>query len=174
MLEHSNTVIARLIAAVCLFAACLSGTATANAAPEVDAPAPPLKGTLFSGEAFDLSKMRGKVVLVNYFSSYCKHCAYEIGNVETYLENNADKGLVVIYIGVDRPEDRGRVERMVGLYNLKGIMVQDLEENGFGEKYRTPTAFVIDRKGIVRSKDWGGKTPVYFANHVAPLLSEQQ
>ncbi len=153
-------------------AALLLACSAALAAPEIGAPAPPLKGRLFSGEAFDLSAMQGKVVLVNYYSSYCKHCAYEIGSVEAYLEDNVDKGLVVIYIGVDRPQDKHRVERMVEIYNLKGIMVHDLEENGFGEKYRTPTAFVIDRKGIVRSKHWGGKTPMYFAEHLNPVLAE--
>lgn len=164
----------RIALALILTVAFLIGAAAVEAAPEIDAPAPALKGTLFSGEKFDLSQMRGKVVLVNYYSSYCRHCAYEIGNVETYLEDNSDKGLVVIYIGVDRPEDRGRVERMVGIYNLKGIMVQDLEANGFGEQYRTPTAFLIDRKGIVRSMQWGSKTPVYFANYLNPLLAESQ
>jgi thiol-disulfide isomerase/thioredoxin len=116
--------------------------------------------------------MRGQVVLVNFFSSYCKHCAYEIGNVETFLEQNRDRGFLVIVVGVDRPEDRGRVERMVGLYNLEGIMVQDLAENGFGAGYRTPTAFVIDRKGVLRSMQWGGKTPLYFRDVVVPLLAE--
>jgi alkyl hydroperoxide reductase subunit AhpC len=142
------------------------------AAPEIGAPAPALKGTLFSGEEFDLARMRGQVVLVNYFSSYCKHCAYEIGNVETFLEQNRDRGFVVIVIGVDRPEDRGRVERMVGLYNLKGIMIQDLAQNGFGAGYRTPTAFVIDRKGVLRSMQWGGKTPLYFRDVIVPVLAE--
>jgi peroxiredoxin len=142
------------------------------AAPEVGVPAPALKGTLFSGEEFDLARMRGKVVLVNYFSSYCKHCAYEIGNVETFLEENRDRGFVVIVIGVDRLEDRGRVERMVGLYNLQGIMLQDLEDNGFGSGYRTPTAFVIDRRGMLRSMQWGGKTPLYFRDFVTPVLNE--
>jgi peroxiredoxin len=145
---------------------------SAFAAPEIGAPAPALRGTLFSGEEFDLTRMRGQVVLVNYFSSYCKHCAYEIGNVETFLEQNRDRGFVVIVIGVDQPEDRGRVERMVGLYNLKGIMIQDLAENGFGTGYRTPTAFVVDRKGILRSMQWGGKTPPYFRDLVVPVLAE--
>jgi peroxiredoxin len=150
----------------------LGASSPAFAAPEIGAAAPALKGTLFSGEEFDLARMRGQVVLVNYFSSYCKHCAYEIGNVETFLEENRARGFVVIVIGVDRPEDRGRVERMVGLYNLKGIMVQDLEENGFGSGYRTPTAFVVDRKGVLRSVQWGGKTPLYFRDYVVPVLDE--
>lgn len=116
--------------------------------------------------------MRGKVVLINYFSSYAKQSAIEIGNIESFLESHQDKGLAVIIIGVDRLQDRHRVERMVALYNLEGIMTQELEENGFGEKYRAPRAFVVDRKGIVRSREFGGKTPHYFQQYLVPLLSE--
>lgn len=144
----------------------------ADATPEVGDPAPALKGTLFSGKPFDLAQQRGKVVLINYYSSYSKQCAYEIGNVEAFLEEYRDKGLVVVYIGVDRPQDRERVERMAKLYNLDGMMSNELEENGFGKKFRTPRAFVIDRKGIVRSREYGGKTPVYFQKFLIPILSE--
>ncbi len=144
----------------------------ARAVPEIGEPAPALKGTLFSGEAFDLAQMRGKVVLINYYSSYSKQSAFEIGSIEAFLEEYRDKGLVVIFIGVDRPQDRHRVERMVGIYNLDGIMSNELEENGFGDKYRVPRAFVIDRKGIVRSREFGGKTPFYFQNFVVPILEE--
>jgi len=144
----------------------------ANAAPEIGEAAPPLKGTLFSGKRLDLGEMRGKVVLINYYSSYSKQGAIEIGNIEAFLDEYRDKGLVVIFIGVDRAEDRHRVERMVKLYNLEGIMTQDLEQNGFGEKYRTPRAFVVDRQGIVRSSEYGGKTPIYFQKFLVPLLDE--
>ncbi|MGD8476227.1 MAG: TlpA disulfide reductase family protein [Burkholderiales bacterium] len=144
----------------------------AAAAPKVGEPAPALKGTLFSGKYFDLSTMRGKVVLVNYYSSYSKQCAFEIGNVEAFLEEYVDKGLVVIYLGVDRPQDRHRVERMVKIYGLQGAMSNELDENGFGEKYRAPRAFVIDRQGIVRSREYGGKTPIYFQKFLIPVLEE--
>ncbi len=144
----------------------------ADAVPEIGEIAPPLKGTLFSGKRFDLAEMRGKVVLINYYSSYSKHGAIEIGNIEAYLDHHRDNGLVVIFIGVDRAQDRHRVERMVEIYNLEGIMTQDLEQNGFGEKYRTPRAFVVDRQGIVRSREYGGKTPIYFQRFLAPLLAE--
>ncbi len=152
---------------VTLFAALPAG-----AVPEIGEPAPPLKGTLFSGKRFDLAEMRGKVVLINYYSSYSKQCAFEIGSIEAFLEEHRDKGLVVVYIGVDRPQDRHRVERMVELYNLEGIMSNELEENGFGEKYRTPRAFVIDRQGIVRSREYGSKTPTYFQKYLIPVLAE--
>jgi peroxiredoxin len=153
-----------------LFVLLLFAASAAWAVPEVGQPAPALKGTFFSGRPFDLGDMRGKVVLVNFYSSYCSFCAYEIGNLETFYEQHRDLGFEVIVVGIDRPEDRHRVERMVGLYGLQGVMVDDLEESGFEKKYPTPTAFVIDREGILRSRTRGSKTPSYFAEHVLPLL----
>lgn len=156
--------------AKCVLALWLLSAAIGWARPEIDQPAPALKGTLFSGYPFDLQQMRGKVVLVNFFSSYCKHCAYEIGNLEDFYEKHRDQGFEIIVVGVDRPQDRHRVENMVGTYGLQGVMAADLEESGFERTYRTPTAFVIDRQGILRSQVWGGKTPIYFSEHVLPLL----
>lgn len=152
---------------------CLFGI-TAHAVPEIGAPAPELKGKLFSGEHFDLAEMRGKVILINFYSSYCKFCAYEIGNIETYLENNHDKGFAVIMVGVDRMDDRGRVERMLGIYNLDGLMTDELEQSGFEKRYATPTTFVVDRNGILRSKSRGAKMPSWFREYVDPLLTGTQ
>jgi cytochrome c biogenesis protein CcmG, thiol:disulfide interchange protein DsbE len=146
--------------------------ATQMGAPVIGEPAPALKGTLLSGGRIDLAALRGKVVLINFYSSYCKYCAYEIGNVETFLEQQQGRGFEVIVIGIDPLEDRQRVQRMLGIYNLPGAMVQELNANGFGERHPTPTAYVIDRKGNLRSKHWGAKTPAYFREAVLPLLAE--
>src|SRR3954451_13615570 len=145
---------------------------SAHAVPEVDQPAPPLKGTLFSGEALDLAAMRGKVVLVNFYSSYCKYCAYELGNVETIYEKHKADGLEVIELAVDDRDDRERVERMLRIYHLPGTMADELSENGFARRYPTPTAFLIDRNGILRHKHWGAKTADYFREILLPLLRE--
>jgi cytochrome c biogenesis protein CcmG/thiol:disulfide interchange protein DsbE len=145
----------------------------ARAVPEIDQPAPALKGTLFSGGAFDLQQMRGRVVLVNFYSSYCKFCAYEIGNLETFYEQHHGEGFDVIALGVDELADRGRVARMLGIYNLPGTMVDELEANGFGGRYPTPTTFLIDRNGVLRDKRWGAKTPDYYREVVLPLLRER-
>jgi glutathione peroxidase-family protein len=140
---------------------------------EIDQPAPPLRGTLLSGQPFDLKDLRGKVVLVNFYSSYCGFCAYEIGNLETFYERYRDKGFEVIVIGVDSLEDRPRVDRALTNYGLRGARADELAESGFERRYPTPTAYVIDREGIVRSRYRGAKQPAYFANHVLPLLQEK-
>jgi thiol-disulfide isomerase/thioredoxin len=116
--------------------------------------------------------MRGKVVLVNFFSSYCKFCAYEIGNVQAFYEKHRDEGFEVIVVAIDELADRRRVERMVGAYGLQGIMADDLEESGFERRYPTPTAFVIDRQGVVRSRTRGAKQPFWYAEQVVPILKE--
>ena len=52
-----------LTLARCMVALCLLSAVTASARPEIDQPAPALRGTLFSGHPFDLQKMRGKVAV---------------------------------------------------------------------------------------------------------------
>lgn len=145
-------------AAAALLGALLLLPALACAATEIGAPAPALRGELVSGEPFDLARYRGKVVLVNFYSSYCRGCAYEIGSLETFLENHRDEGFDIIMIGVDRPEDTGRVARMLGIYNLQGAMTDALAESGFERRYPTPTGFVIDREGVLRERISGAKT----------------
>jgi len=154
-----------------LLALLLSATWAACAVPVVDEPAPALKGRLFSGAPFDLAQMRGKVVLVNFYSSYCSFCAYEIGLLEELYERYRTDGLEVIAIGVDAPEDRARVERMLGIYHLPGTMVDELAENGFARRYPTPTAFIIDRDGVLRNRISGAKRPHHYQELVIPLLS---
>ncbi|HEX4986794.1 MAG TPA: TlpA disulfide reductase family protein [Burkholderiales bacterium] len=158
-----------------MFAKCLAAAliaAAAACAAEPGEPAPALKGRLFSGQPFDLSQMRGKVVLVNFYSSYCSFCAYEIGNLEAFYERHRSEGFEVIVVGVDAIEDRHRVERMLGIYGLPGTMTDELEQSGFERRYATPTAFVIDRGGILRSRTRGAKQPFYYAEKVLPLLRE--
>jgi len=155
-----------------LGAALLLSATLVRAVPEVDQPAPALKGTLFSGVAFELAQMRGKVVLVNFYSSYCRFCAYEIGNLETFYEQHHSEGFEVIALGIDELSDRARVSRMLGIYNLPGTMVDELQANGFGRRYPTPTAFLIDRNGVLRHKRWGVKTPDFYREVVLPLLRE--
>jgi peroxiredoxin len=164
---HRRTLFRTLIA-LCALATAAGATA---AVVEMGEPAPPLRGTLVSGETFDLADYRGKVVLVNFFSSYCKGCAYEIGAIETFRDDYRDRGFDVLVIGVDRPVDKARVARMLGTYNLQGAMASDLDESGFERSYPTPTAFVVDRDGVVREKLWGAKTLPRLRELLSPYLN---
>ncbi|MDX2093223.1 MAG: TlpA disulfide reductase family protein, partial [Kofleriaceae bacterium] len=144
----------------------------ARAIVEIDQPAPALKGTLLSGDKFDLAAYKGKVVLVNFYSSYCRHCALEIGSIETYRDDMKDRGFEVLVIAIDRATDKDRVAHALSTYNLQGAMAAELEESGFERSYPTPTAFVIDREGIVRAKLWGAKTLPRMRELMTPFLGK--
>ena len=159
------------LAALLLAWALIMSTAV-QAAPQIDEPAPALRGVLFSGAEFDLARMGGKVVLVNFYSSYCKFCAYEIGLLEAFYEEHKQEGFEVIAVGVDALEDRARVERMLGIYNLPGTMADALIDSGYARRYPTPTAFIVDRAGILRHRVTGAKTPQHYRELVLPLLRE--
>ena len=147
----------------------MSGASTALSI-QIGEPAPALKGTLFSGKHFDLSEQKGRVVMINFYSSFCKFCAYEIGNIETYVEENQSRGLVFVAIGVDDKKDTERVRGILNTYNLDGLMAIDLEENGFNKTYPTPTTFLVDRSGTLVFRSKGAKMPSWFRNYVDPLL----
>lgn len=151
--------------------ACFGGIARA-AVVEIGDPAPELKGTLLSGDPFDLADWRGKVVLVNFYSSYCRLCALEIGTIEGAVEQYGARGLVVLMLGVDKLEDKARVARMLGIYNLQGAMVDDLTVTGFQRRYPTPTTYLIDREGIVRERMTGAKAPPRMRELLAPYFPQ--
>ncbi|MBK8019350.1 MAG: TlpA family protein disulfide reductase [Betaproteobacteria bacterium] len=165
-----NPMLRLWFACLIFFFAGVAGTARA-AVVEIGMPAPALAGTLISGERFDLADLRGKIVLVNFYSSYCKGCAYEIGMLETYRDEHQKEGFEVLMLGVDPVADKARVARMLGTYNLQGAMVDELDQCGFERRYPTPTAFVIDREGVVRDKLWGSKTLPRLRQLLAPYLT---
>jgi peroxiredoxin len=160
-----------MLRVACLWIVLLLAPQGLLAQPVLGEPAPALKGRLLSGERFDLAQWRGKVVLVNFYSSYCKFCAYEIGNLETYYQAHRDSGFEVIAVAVDARSDRERVARNLGLYGIPGALADELEANGFARRYPTPTAFIVDRDGILRHKLTGAKAPRHYQELVAPLLA---
>ena len=132
------------------------------AIPKIGSQAPNLSATLFTGKTFEINKMKGENLLLNFYSSYSKHCAYEIGSIETFLERHGSK-IRIIYIGVDRPQDKHRVERMTKIYNIEGFMLNEAIINeGYEKPSRTPRAILIDKTGKVISINVGAKTPKYF------------
>lgn len=166
----SKAILGKCSVRLVLLALCWLGQAQAHY--ELDAASPALKGKLFSGAPFDLAQMKGQVVLVNFYSSFCKFCAYEIGNLETYYEQHKDQNFAVIAIGIDAPEHRERAERMLATYNLPGTVLGELEANGFGIKHPTPTCFIIDKQGVLRHIVRGAKLPQHYERYVTPLLAQ--
>ncbi|MFX6149329.1 TlpA disulfide reductase family protein, partial [Acinetobacter baumannii] len=76
--------------------------------------APPLIVSALGGETLDLGKMRGKVVLVNYWATWCAPCRRELPVLNAFYRRYHERGLELIGISADRPEDFGKMRKISG------------------------------------------------------------
>ena len=135
-----------------IYATVMSGRDLARASPILDQPAPPLILTQLNGRMFDLSKMRGKVVLVNYWATWCGPCKNEMPILDSFYQLNHSKGLEIIGISADRPQDFVKVQKMSKSLAYPTAAINQIANNGFGPPEGFPLTYVIDVNGIVRDK----------------------
>jgi hypothetical protein len=74
----------------------------------VGKPAPPIRGTDLDGKAFDLADARGKVVLVEFWASWCLPSGPEIEEFQTWAESRRGRGFQMVSINLDAMQDGGQ------------------------------------------------------------------
>lgn len=141
--------------------------------PLLGRPAAAFSLTTFAGSPLSLESLRGKVVMLNFWASWCVPACYEEAPTleRTWLAYK-DKGVTVVGIDVqdkeeaareflarfghsfpNAPDPRGRVSVDYGVYGV-------------------PETFFIDRKGRVRFKHVGALTDEIARRHLDALLKE--
>jgi thiol-disulfide isomerase/thioredoxin len=114
-----------------------------------------IDGTTLDGDKFDWKAYRGKVVLVDFWATWCGPCVAELPNVLENYKKYHDKGFEVVAISLD--DDRDRLEKFVDAKDLPWVC---LFEDGVGTSHPMaeyygvtgiPTVMLVDRKGKVVS-----------------------
>lgn len=117
-----------------------------------------------------LSGLRGRVVLLNFWATWCPYCVKEIPALDAVYRRYRDRGLVVI--GIDVGETPAQVaefrERVPFTYPLVYDRDQSIFRSYWGRVL--PVTFVIDRKGTVIAILMGETTEQTFTDAVLPLL----
>jgi peroxiredoxin len=113
--------------------------------------APEVRFATVSGEEFSTSELRGKVVLVNFWATYCASCLQEMPKlVETHAKF-APRGFETIAVAVQRDSSHRVVQYSANLPFKVAFDTSGEVAKGFGNVRITPTTFLIDRQGrIVR------------------------
>lgn len=130
-------------------------------------PAPPLELPRIDGGTAQLASLRGQVVVVNLWATWCPPCVREMPALQRVYERFADQGLEVLAVAVDdlpgqrQPDGRivGLVSEFVDEYGLTFPVVIDptgATERRFGTEY-LPTTVLIDREGRIRATEIGGR-----------------
>jgi len=159
---------------VCLALALLLSSNAFAAELVVGKPAPELDVKLLdSAETFHTAHMRGKVVIVNLWATWCAPCRAEMPALQAYLEKHSAEGLDVIAISMDDARDLAAVKKIAQQYSFKVALKADSHISGFGRIWRMPTTFVIDRDGILRKNGQVGDAEIgatELESLVTPLL----
>jgi cytochrome c biogenesis protein CcmG, thiol:disulfide interchange protein DsbE len=150
MLVATGRISCWLLTACVLLAS--AGLASVKAAPAVNNAAPALVLAELGGETFDLAKLRGKVVLVNYWATWCAPCKKEMPLLNSFYRRYHEQGVEIIGISADRPQDFAKMRKMSGALAYPTTTLDKISQNGFGPPEGFPLTYVIDREGIVRDK----------------------
>jgi cytochrome c biogenesis protein CcmG/thiol:disulfide interchange protein DsbE len=143
--------------------------------PLLNRPAAAFVLTSFAGEPMSLEAHRGRVVVVNFWASWCYPACYEEAPV---LERNwrayRDRGVVVL--GVDIQDKAEAAKKFIADFSLtfpNALDVGGKVSVDYGV-YGVPETFFIDRRGRIRAKHVGAVTEEAFRRQVDRLLAEQQ
>ena len=138
----------------------------------IGAPAPPLIVTQLDGQQFDLARERGKVVLVNYWASWCSPCRAEMPVLDKFYQRYQGQGLVLLGLSVDEAGDRAAVTDIMRKFSYPAALAAGAKANGFGPALAVPMTFVIDTRGVVRARLVSGTavTEQSLEQLVLPLL----
>ncbi|MDI3257976.1 MAG: TlpA disulfide reductase family protein [Kyrpidia sp.] len=134
---------------------------------EVGKPAPEMSLTDLNGRPFHLSEYRGRVIVLNFFTSWCPPCQQEAPELARFARS-AGTGTVLIML--DRGEAPAPVRRFIEQFGIDARVVMDPDNRGsrtFGVTGQ-PETFIIDRQGLVRQHLTGPTTFHGLETLVAP------
>jgi cytochrome c biogenesis protein CcmG, thiol:disulfide interchange protein DsbE len=141
--------------------------------PLVGRPAAPFSLTTLEGQPLSLADQRGKVVVLNFWASWCHPACYdEAPALERSWRGYRDRGVVVI--GIDVQDTAEAARKFMSDFSLSFPNVRDLAGKvsvDYGV-YGVPETFFIDRKGVIRAKHVGAVNDAIFRAEVERLLGE--
>jgi len=134
-------------------AACESGPP----GPRVGKPAPEYVASTLQGDSVALSSLRGKVILLNLWATWCAPCRHETPFLQALYEQRKDEGLEILGVSMDNSDARGQVEDFLREFGVRYQVLLDPQMRGM-DSYRVlglPASFLIDRDGILRWMRFG-------------------
>jgi thiol-disulfide isomerase/thioredoxin len=127
---------------------------TAPAAGEIGSRLPDFSVADLQGHEISSADLRGKVVLIDFWATWCQPCKKEMPGYQKLLDRYGPQGFVVIGFKFDTmqdTEDPVRFARKIGVHYPLVVASEQLKQR-FGGIEGLPTTLVYDRAGILRQK----------------------
>lgn len=139
-------------------------------APKVGSPAPAIRASTVDGSTLDLDQLRGRVVLLNFWASWCKPCEAEMADLQELHTEQAPRGFTVIAVNEgEEPARAAEFLRAKGITFPTGLDL-DMKITRDYQVLGLPNTFLIDADGVIRDRVVGPLTLDQMRARVAKVL----
>ena len=138
-------------------------------------PTPTIAGTTLDGEQLDVADLKGKVVVVNFWASWCAPCRAEAPNLIAVAERRKAQGVEFVGVAVKDDADAARAfERKQAvpypsLFDQAGVVLTRFRALA---PQTPPSTLLLDRQGRIAGRFIGGVTETELDGPVQVLLRE--
>jgi peroxiredoxin len=129
-----------------------SGGGSDNALVGNPAPDFSVKAVAGGSGTVSLKSMRGKVVVVDFWGTFCEPCKKSFPKLQDLNTKYSASGLKIVGISEDESDDKDKIPGFASTYGAKFTLGWD-EDKSIAKSYKPPTmpsSFIIDKKGVVR------------------------
>lgn len=139
-------------------------------------PAPDLKFRTLEGDTLSLSQYKGKVVLIDFWASWCGSCKANRKNHALFQEEHAnDDNLVILNLSIDRHEEKWRAAVKSWPVHGNNVLILPSYEDTLSKEYKVhsiPRYVLVDKKGYIYTFNAGWPGDPLLEGDVRKLLSE--
>lgn len=142
------------------------------AAGEIGSRMPDFSLRGLQGREVSSADLRGKVVLIDFWATWCQPCKKEMPGYQKLVDNYGARGFAVVGLKFDTmmdAEDPVLFAKKIGVHYPLAVAADELKQK-FGGVEGLPTTLLYDRKGILREKVVGFEYTNVIESELKPLL----
>jgi thiol-disulfide isomerase/thioredoxin len=143
--------------AILVLVALLAVTCSALAVDEVGQAAPRFRAKTTTGEQFNNASTKGKVVLFEFWTTWCKYCEEESAMVDDLAKEFAGQGLIVLAVDVLEPDQRVKKYLAEHPRSVPIVLTKDTNLAAMYNAQVYPIYVVVDRQGNIAGEQRGAR-----------------